>query len=82
MLLKIKHFLIAKGSSNLQELSAHFTTPPSAIEGMMSHWINKGCVVKEKAGCQKSCSSCATEQLEVYRWVTPQKGIIPLRRVD
>lgn len=68
MLIDIREFLRSRGVCTLHELSTHFKTAPDAMRGMLAHWQRKGKVVLEHSGCNKGCSSCSPEQLEVYRW--------------
>ena len=68
MLIEIRKFLSERGVCSLLELSKHFKTSPEAMRGMLAQWQRKGKVIKEYSGCQKGCSSCSPDQLELYRW--------------
>ena len=68
MLIEVQVYLSSRGVCSLAELSNRFNTSPDAMRGMLSHWIRKGKVVAEAAGCNKGCISCPPEQLEMYRW--------------
>ncbi|ODS22662.1 hypothetical protein AB835_12915 [Candidatus Endobugula sertula] len=81
MLIDIRDFLRSRRVSTLHELSTHFKTSPDAMRGMLLHWQRKGKVYQENSGCNKGCSSCSPEQLEVYRWEN-KEGDIPLCSLD
>lgn len=78
MLIDIRNHLQARGSCSLADLALHFNTTPDAMRGMLSHWLRKGRVVQEGAGCSSGCggcTSCDPATLEFYRW-QDRSGII------
>ena len=75
MLIELQSYLAVRGVCSLAELSRHFGTSPDAMRGMLSHWMRKGRVTEEVAGCNKGCVSCPPEQLEMYRWQGSEQQI-------
>lgn len=60
MLLQIRDFIIKQGLVSTQQLTREFHLDLSALQPMLTIWINKGVIQKcqEKAQCQSSCFKC------------------------
>ena len=91
MLIAIRDHFKVYPVCTLAELSSAFRTSPDAMRGMLSHWLKKGRIVNERAGCgtachqgsnkKTGCTSCRPEELEIYRWQDDTGGFITLQSV-
>jgi hypothetical protein len=73
MILKdIRHYLQQRGQATLGDIARHFDSEPSAVQGMLEHWIRKGKVRRSLAtrSCGSSCSKCDPTAIEIYQWLS------------
>lgn len=70
-LLELKTYLQNVKTANLWQISQHFAAQPATIQGMLSHWVNKGRVRcdKQTAACGRTCFKCPQATIEVYSWL-------------
>src|SRR3989338_6563331 len=76
ILIDIKKYLREKQTATLQELAWHFKRDPEMMRQLLSHWIQKGVIVRAKtpAGCGTRCVQCKPEYAEVYQFQEIQRS--------
>ena len=74
ILSELRDYLKQNRRVHLTDLSNHFDTDPSAIQGMLEKWIGKGRVrkVPVSSACGTGCSKCYPAHIQVYEWVNSQ----------
>jgi DNA-binding MarR family transcriptional regulator len=70
ILSQIKDYLAGRGQATLADISLHVDAEPSAVRGMLDHWVRKGRVERRKveAACGTSCNRCDPAAIELYIW--------------
>lgn len=74
----LRDYLRERGHASLTEMALHFDAAPSAVEGVLDQWSNRGRVRALLAGescCRKGSgcsSSCKVE--EIYAWIDAASG--------
>ncbi len=71
ILITLKNYLQINQRASLIDMANHFNVAPTAMKGMLEHWIRKGkvrCLTGSR--CQQGCC-CPTEvaYLEIYEWI-------------
>lgn len=71
ILTQVRDYLKLNGQAPLRDMAAVFQMEEAALRPLLEQWISKGKVEKRPAGtpCQGSCSACAPEAIELYRWI-------------
>jgi hypothetical protein len=66
----VKRYLEQRGQATLADLAMHFDAEPDVLRAMLEVWIGKGRVERStvSADCGGSCTRCAPEAREIYRW--------------
>ena len=72
MLTKIKNYVESRGMVSLQDIALHFDVQPSAMQGMLQVWVNKGAlkVSSAAADCNSNCGRCDAAGSEMYSSTT------------
>jgi hypothetical protein len=64
----IKHYLVERRQSTLQEMARHFNAEPNAVEGVLEFWLRKGKVMRRTAAKCSGCNQCGTSAASIYEW--------------
>ncbi|MBF0110756.1 MAG: FeoC-like transcriptional regulator [Magnetococcales bacterium] len=70
---QLKDFLRKQKRVPLMDLAHHFNKDPEVLRDMLSHWERKGQLrrIRDRAGCQSTCSGCGTGPTELCEWIDP-----------
>jgi DNA-binding MarR family transcriptional regulator len=70
ILSQIRDYLVERRQASLADIALHFDSEPSAVRGMLDHWVRKGRVERRKveAACGTSCNRCDPAAMELYIW--------------
>jgi hypothetical protein len=73
MLLQIRDYLRREKVASNQQLAREFKIELSALDPMLTIWLNKGIIIRcqEKPACQSSCFKCKA-QPPIYYTYAPQ----------
>lgn len=71
ILSELREYLRSNGQAAVIDMAHHFDIEPTAVRGMLEHWIRKGKARKlsEGAICGDGCHRCAPESVEIYEWI-------------
>ncbi len=71
ILTEVRDYLKSCGQAPLRDMALRFGMEQDALRPLLEHWVNKGKVEKLPSGttCGGGCSSCAPQEIEMYRWV-------------
>ena len=81
-LIQLKNHLKQHHECSLRDLALRFDSSAEVLRHQLALLERKGLVKKLPSGtlCSSGCRSCATEQIELYRWVAEEEGsAVPLR---
>ena len=68
ILLKLKHFFKEHQEATTLEVAKHYKIQPSAAQGMIDFWVQKGRLTTCDNVCSKtSCAGCSVNNIR-YRW--------------
>lgn len=69
-LLEIKNYLMQVKIATHTSLCNYFRCDADVLQGMLGHWLKKGCV-RKLAGSPKcgSCTQCPTSAIATYEWI-------------
>lgn len=60
ILLELKHFFKEHKEASVLEAAQYFKVQPSAAQGMIDFWLQKGCLIPVHRVCSKgSCGGCS-----------------------
>lgn len=71
IVIQVRDYLKEKGQASLRDMALTFNMEQEALRPILEQWISKGKVEKLPQGtkCGGGCSSCAPEQIEIYKWI-------------
>jgi hypothetical protein len=71
ILTDVRRYLQQRGQATLGDIASHVRSEPSAVKGMLEHWVRKGKVHREHAtsACGSGCTRCEPASVEIYRWL-------------
>ena len=81
ILSELRDYIRQRGQVSLQDLARHFDAEPTALRGMLEHWIQRGQVSRQRpsGACGGGCTQCDPMALELYCWgATDASSIQPL----
>jgi putative ferrous iron transport protein C len=81
-LIQLKNHLKQHHECSLRDLALRFDSDAQVLRHQLALLERKGLVKKLPSGtlCSSGCRSCATEQIDLYRWVAAEEGgAVPLR---
>lgn len=86
LIIAIRDYLVSKGQANLQDLARHFQVQESAMEQMLTFWLQKGTIEQinlndescSTANCS-DCFSCPPGVKKIYRIAAKMPKTIPIQ---
>ena len=74
ILSKLKSYLVERKRVPIGDLANHFDADPSAVRGMLEHFVRKGQVQRVDAeGACTGCQKCDPALQEIYEWTEVQR---------
>lgn len=72
----IRDYVKSRGQVTLNDIATHFDSEPSAIEGMLQRWLDKGIIEKKRltSSCGEGCKQCGVSDSSLFVWVTCEKS--------
>ncbi|ACL99981.1 FeoC-like transcriptional regulator [Cereibacter sphaeroides] len=72
LLIAVRDYLRERHQASLGDLAHRFRCDPSAMRGMVEHWVGKGKARElpcAPLACGKSCCGCTKAPEVIYEWV-------------
>lgn len=78
ILAELRNYIERHGQATLGDLANHFDSEPSAIQGMLQRWIDKGQIEEQRltASCGDSCRQCNVSESLLYVWAGQKKAAV------
>lgn len=75
ILFEIRDYVKKRGQVSLTDLVNHFDSDPSAMEGMLQRWVDRGQIRKSRltASCGDGCQQCDVRDSALYVWSETKK---------
>ncbi|MDQ1362211.1 MAG: putative ferrous iron transport protein [Pseudomonadota bacterium] len=71
ILTDVRDYLKSHGQAPLRDMALAFGMDQEALRPLLDYWATRGKVIKLPPGtaCGGSCSACAPQTIEIYRWI-------------
>ena len=78
ILSELRNYIELHGQATLSDLATRFDSEPSAIQGMLQRWIDKGQIDEQRltASCGDSCQQCDKNDSLLYVWAGQAKELV------
>lgn len=78
ILSEVRNYIEQHGQATLADLANRFDSEPTAIQGMLQRWIDKGQIQQQRltTSCGDKCQQCDINDSLLYVWSGQKKAAV------